>query len=94
MRCRQGGSHGYPAWPCAAMFLLTIEAPTSAHADNQGSKGGRLDGVWQVEVTILSACGPTGVPVGGLPVIITFTRDGKVIETPGTPLLGPVPACV
>jgi hypothetical protein len=42
-------------------------------------------------VTILSACGPAGVPVGGLPSIITFTRDGKVIETPGTPLVGPLP---
>jgi hypothetical protein len=74
----------------AFLFILTI-APTSGHGDSLGSKGGRLDGVWQIQVTILSECGPTGVPVGGLPTIITFTRDGKVIETPGTLLLGPLP---
>jgi len=74
----------------AFLFILTV-APTSGYGDNQGSNGGRLDGVWQIQVTLLSACGPTGVPVGGLPTIIVFTRDGKVIETPGTPLLGPVP---
>lgn len=55
------------------------------------ANGDRLHGVWDVQVTILSACGPTGVPVGGFPSIITFTRDRKVIETPGTLLVGPVP---
>ena len=70
------------AMALAVLFTLTIEALAS-------EQGNRLDGVWNVQVTILSACGPTGVPVGGLPSIIMFTRDGKVIETPGTPLVGP-----
>jgi len=70
------------AMALAVLFTLTIEALAS-------EQGNRLDGVWNVQVTILSACGPTGVPVGGLPSIIIFTRDGKVIETPGTPLVGP-----
>ena len=51
--------------------------------DNQGEP--TLAGVWQVEVTLLSACGQAGV-VGHLPTLYTFTGDGKVIETPGTPL--------
>ena len=51
--------------------------------DNQGAQ--TLAGVWQVEVTLLSACGQAGV-VGHLPTLYTFTGDGKVIETPGTPL--------
>ena len=41
--------------------------------------GGQIQDVWSVQVTILSACRPTGVPVG-IPSIIMFTRDGKVIE--------------
>jgi hypothetical protein len=45
-----------------------------------------LEGVWQAELTILSACGPTGVPVAQFPGLLTYTSDGKVIETPATPL--------
>jgi hypothetical protein len=67
----------------AAMVLWVSDAALA--------NGDRLQGVWSVQVTILSACGPTGVPVGVFPSIITFTRDGKVIETPGTPLVGPLP---
>ena len=48
-----------------------------------------LAGVWQVEVTILSDCGPNPSQVRQLPALNTFTRDGKVIETPGTPLTRP-----
>jgi len=43
-----------------------------------------LAGVWLAELTILSACGPTGVPVAQFPGLITYTSDGKVIETPAS----------
>jgi hypothetical protein len=69
---------------------LLVAAMALGVSDVAGA-GDRMEGVWDVQVTILSACGPTGVPVGGLPSIITFTRDGKVIETAGTPLVGPLP---
>src|SRR5262245_51503224 len=72
----------------AAVLLITIVA---GMADVARADGGRLEGVWSVQVTIFNVCGPTGIPVGGLQSMITFTRDGKVIETPGTPLLGPLP---
>ena len=42
-----------------------------------------LEGVWQAELTILSAC--EGVPVTHFPVRIIYTNDGKVVETPATP---------
>jgi len=71
--------------------ILLVAAIALGMADVALANGGRVQGVWSVQVTILSACGPTGVPVGGVPSIITFTRDGKVIETPGTPLVGPLP---
>src|SRR5262249_13510349 len=41
-----------------------------------------LSGVWQVEVTRLSDCGATGVPVVQLAVLDMYTSDGKVIENP------------
>jgi hypothetical protein len=77
-------------WALLAAGLL-VATMALGMADVVLANGGQLEGVWSVQVTILSACGPTGVPVGGFPSIITFTRDGKVIETPGTPLVGPLP---
>jgi hypothetical protein len=65
----------------AGLLTVTIEALASE----------RLEGVWDVQVTILSTCSPSGIPVNEVPSMITFTRDGKVIETAGTPLVGPVP---
>ena len=70
---------------------LLVATTALGLADVAQANGDPLEGVWSVQVTILSTCGPTGVPVGALPSIITFTRDGKVIETPGTPLVGPLP---
>ena len=70
-----------PAMVLAGLLTVTIEALASEP----------LEGVWDVQVTILSACGPSGIPVNEVPSMITFTRDGKVIETAGTPLVGPVP---
>jgi len=77
-------------WALLAAVLLVVTMAL-AMTDVARADGGRLEGVWSVQVTILNVCGPTGIPVGGLQSIITFTRDGKVIETPGTPLLGPLP---
>jgi hypothetical protein len=71
--------------------VLLVAAVALGMADVALANGHGLNGVWSVQVTILSACGPGGVPVGGLPSIITFTRDGKVIETPGSLLVGPLP---
>jgi len=70
-----------PIMVLAALLTLTIEA----------SAFESLEGVWDVHVTILGACGPSGIPVNEFPSMITFTRDRKVIEVAGTPLLGPVP---
>jgi len=42
-----------------------------------------LAGVWLGELTILSACGSTGV-LAQFPGLITYTSDGKVIETPAS----------
>jgi len=56
-----------------------------ASADDRPGKQ-TLAGVWLGELTLLSACG--GVPVQQFPALITFTRDGKVIETPATPSTG------
>jgi hypothetical protein len=74
----------------AVLFTMLICAPVLAQDDNPGSNGNTLEGVWQTTAVLLGPCeAPT--PPRELPVIITFTRDGKVIETPGTPLVGPVP---
>ena len=54
-----------------------------ASADDRPGKQ-TLEGVWQAELTLFSACG--GVPVTQFPVRITYTSDGKVIETPAPPL--------
>lgn len=78
-------------WALLLVAVLLVAGTVSGLADVALANGDRLEGVWPVQVTILSACGPTGVPVGGVPSIITFTRDGKVIEAPGTPLVGPLP---
>ena len=77
-------------WALLAAVLL-VAMMALGMADVALADGGQIQGVWSVQVTILSACGPTGVPVGGFPSIIMFTRDGKVIETPGTLLVGPLP---
>ena len=69
----------------AAVLVVLFMLPIAAQASE------RLEGVWSVQVTILSQCGPSGVPVNTLPSMITFTRDGKVVETPGSPLVGPIP---
>jgi len=61
-----------------------------ASADDRPGKQ-TLEGVWQAELTLFSACG--GVPVTQFPVRITYTSDGKVIETPATPA-GPDPTTV
>jgi hypothetical protein len=76
-------------WALLVAGLLVVA--TALGISDVALAGGRIEGVWSVQVTFLSACGPTGVPVGGLPSIITLTRDGKVIEAPGTPLIGPLP---
>ena len=69
----------------AVLSTLLICAPVMAQDDNSQSSGSTLEGVWQVDVSILSACG--GGPSGKhIPVFLTFTRDGKVIEASGTPL--------
>jgi len=75
-------------WALLAAGLL-VAMMALGMADVAQAKG--MQGVWSAQVTILSACGPTGVPVGGFPSIITFTHDRKVIETPGTLLVGPIP---
>ena len=63
------------------VMLFFTQALASAN-DRPGKQ--TLEGVWQGELTILSACGPTGVPVAQFPGLITYTSDGKVIETPAS----------
>ena len=75
-----------------AALILGVSGVAPAHAE-PGSGKQTLEGVWQGELTILSACGPTGVPVAQFPGLITYTSDGKVIETPATPA-GPDPTTV
>ena len=76
---------------CALLVAVLLVATMALGMSDVALANDRMEGVWSVQVTILSACGSTGVPVGGFPSIITFTRDGKVIETPGTLLVGPLP---
>jgi hypothetical protein len=76
-------------WALLAAGLLVVAMALGI--SDVAVAGGRIEGVWYAQVTVLSACGPTGVPVRQFPGIITFTRDGKVVETPGTPLVGPLP---
>ena len=71
-------------WAVVAGVTLFFTG-ASARADGAPGKQA-LEGVWQVEVTILSDCGPNPTVMLQLPVLDTFTRDGKVIEAPGTPL--------
>ena len=63
-------------------IALVFTGAVASADDGPGKQ--TLAGVWQAALTILSACGPTGVPVAGFPVLLTFTRDGDVIETPAS----------
>src|SRR5215471_13156650 len=53
-----------------------------ASADDSPGKQ-TLAGVWLGELTVLSACGSTGV-LAQFPGLVTYTSDGKVIETPAS----------
>jgi len=61
--------------------VALFAAGALASADDGPGKHS-LEGVWMADLMILSACG--GVPVKEFPVLLTFTHDGKVIETPNT----------
>jgi hypothetical protein len=66
----------------ALAFLVTLTTEASA-------TGNQIEGVWDVEVTLIPDC-RTPLPAT-VRAMIMFTRDRKVIETAGTPLVGPVP---
>jgi hypothetical protein len=71
-----------------AVLVVVVGVPlflmgALASADDGPGKQ-TLAGVWLGELTILSACGPTGVPVAQFPGLVTYTSDGKVIETPAS----------
>jgi hypothetical protein len=69
--------------PAAALaFLITLTS--EAH-------GNQIEGLWDVVVWITDCASGAPAPVPPIRAMITFTRDGKVIETAGTPLLGPIP---
>jgi hypothetical protein len=62
----------------ALAFLVTLTTEASA-------TGHQIEGVWDVEVTLIPDC---MTPRGTVRAMIMFTRDRKVIETAGTPLVG------
>src|SRR4030095_17015553 len=69
--------------PAMVLAVLLMGGPVLGH---DSASADRIEGVWNVEVTILSACGPTGVPVA------TF-RPGTTLAPPppilrGSPGLG------
>jgi len=72
----------------AVLFGMSICAPVLAQDDNSQSDGNTLEGVWRDTATLLGLCSAPSPP-REIPGMITFTRDGKVIETTGTPLVGP-----
>ncbi len=63
--------------------VALFAAGALASADDGPGKHA-LEGVWMTDLKILSVCGVGGVTVEEFPVLLTFTHDGKVIETPGT----------
>lgn len=74
--------------PAMVLALLLIGGPVLGH---DSASADRIEGVWNVEVTILSACGPTGVPVATVPALNMFSRGGLLTEAPGTTLAPPPP---
>jgi hypothetical protein len=67
-----------------ALALLVTVTTQALATDNQ------IEGVWDVVVTIISCT--SGEPIPGIaqfPGTIMFTRHGQVIETAGTPNVGP-----
>ena len=67
----------------ALAFLLASTTPVSAF-------GHQIEGLWDVEVTLIPVCGGSALP-NPIRSMIMFTRDHKIVETAGTPLVGPVP---
>jgi hypothetical protein len=78
----------------ALAVLLTLsfgQGLVFGHDHSKGAQADRIEGVWAVEVTILSACGPTGVPMRTVPAMNMFIHGGMLIETPGTTQVAPPP---
>jgi hypothetical protein len=74
--------------PGMVLAVLLVGGPVFGH---DTARANRIEGVWNVEVTILSACGPTGVPVGTVPALNMFLHGGLLTEAPGTTLVPPPP---
>lgn len=74
--------------PGMVLAVLLIGLPVLAH---DSASANRIEGVWNVEVTILSACGPTGVPIATVPALNMFSHEGLLTEAPGTTLAPPPP---
>jgi hypothetical protein len=78
----------YILLPGMVLAVLLIGGPVVGHDTARADK---IEGVWNVTVTILSACGPTGVPVGTVPAMNMFMHDGLLTEAPGTTVVPPPP---
>lgn len=78
----------FTLFPCMVLAVLLIGGPVFGH---DKANADRIEGVWNVEVTILSACGPTGVPIGTVPAMNMFIHGGLLTEAPGTTLVPPPP---
>jgi hypothetical protein len=74
--------------PGMVLAVLLIGGPVVGHDTARADK---IEGVWNVQVTILSACGPGGVPIRTFPSMIMFMHDGLLTESPGTTVVGPPP---
>jgi hypothetical protein len=73
--------------PGVVLAVLLIGGPVLGH---DTARADRIEGVWNVAVTILSAC-PTGVPVGTVPAMNMFIHNGLLTEAPGTTVVPPPP---
>jgi len=74
--------------PGMVLAVLLIGGPVVGH---DTARADRIEGVWNVQVTILSACDSTGVPIGTVPAMNMFIHGGLLTEAPGTTVVPPPP---